>query len=118
VYTKAEVDRLLEHADEYMKIAITMGLQLGLREQELQHAEFSDIDHDHKTFRVRSKPQYKFKVKDSEERDVPIPSALLAMLDAWCKTRKHIRISARKQFSNRRWCVPQRRLIAGIRGHA
>jgi integrase len=88
VYTKAEVTALMTHADQYMKIALTMGMQLGLREQELMHAEFSDIDHDHKTFRVRSKPQYEFKVKDSEERDVPIPSALLALLDKWQTKRK------------------------------
>ncbi len=89
VYTKAETERLLEHADEYMRVAISMGLQLGLREQELMHAEFSDIDSEQKTFRVKSKAEYGFKVKDSEERDVPIPSSLLTMLNAWHQKRKH-----------------------------
>jgi integrase len=88
-YTKAETQALLQHADDYMRVAITMGLHLGLREQELMHAEFSDIHRDDKTFRVCSKPAYGFKVKDSEERDVPISSALFALLDEWQHKRKH-----------------------------
>jgi integrase len=87
-YEKAETEALLKHADDYMRVAISMGLQLGLREQELMHAEWSDVHKEDKTFRVRSKSAYNFKVKDSEERDVPIPSALLKLLDAWQHGRK------------------------------
>ena len=88
IYTKEDSQKLLAHADEYMRVVITMGLQLGLREQELQFAEWSDIDHEHRTFRVQSKPDLGFKVKDSEQRDVPIPSSLLALLDKWQSKRK------------------------------
>ncbi len=87
-YTKAETDSMLHHADDYMRVAITIGLQLGLREQEMMHAEFNDVHKEDKTFRVRSKPAYGFKVKDSEERDVPIPSALFKLLDEWQHKRK------------------------------
>jgi integrase len=87
-YTKQEIDALLKHADEYMRVVISVGVQLGLREQEMQFAEFSDIDREHLTFRVKSKPAYGFKVKDSEQRDVPVPSKLLAVLDKWQKKRK------------------------------
>jgi len=33
--------------------------------------------------RVSSKPKYGFRVKDSEERDVPLPDDLLAELEKW-----------------------------------
>lgn len=88
IYTKEETQRLLQHADDYMQVVISMGLQLGLREQELMHAEFSDIDREHRTFRVQSKPAYGFKVKDSEQRDVPIPLSLFKLLDAWQQKKK------------------------------
>src|SRR5580704_9230692 len=47
-------------------------LKLGLRDQEVQFAEFTDISCDESVFRVRSKPKFDFTVKDYEERDIPI----------------------------------------------
>ncbi len=85
-YTKVETDALLKYADDYMTVCISMALQLGLREQELMHAEFSDIQHDG-TFRVQSKPEYDFVVKKQIQRDVPIPSTLIALLKTWKSTR-------------------------------
>jgi len=86
-YTKAETDALLAHASDYMRVVICLGLQLGLRDQEMMHSEFGDIDGDHRTFRVKSKPVYGFRVKDAEERDVPIPLPLLAIMDKWRESR-------------------------------
>jgi integrase len=63
-----------------MRIAIELGLMCGLRDQEIQHLEWSDIRWSDSTLRVTSKPHWKFKIKDSEERDVPIPSVLLRHL--------------------------------------
>ena len=83
VYTKVETDALLDHADEYMRVAIILGLRLGLREQEIAAAEWSDIDREHRTFRVQSKPHRNFVVKDKEERDVPIPLDVLDVLTRW-----------------------------------
>lgn len=90
IYTEAEEDALLKHSDEYMRVAITMGTQLGLREQELMHAEWSDIKREGKgtIFLVQSKPAYGFNVKDKEQREVTIPSELLTMLDKWQRKRK------------------------------
>jgi integrase len=96
VYTRAELDALMQHADEYMRVVIAMGTKLGLREQELMHAEWADIDREQRVFRVKSKPAYDFKVKDSEQRDAPITGALMDVLTAWHSTR------------------PQSKLILGI----
>jgi integrase len=88
IYKKSETDALLKHADDYMRVAISMGLQLGLREQELMHAEYSDFNHEDKTFLVQSKPAYGFKVKDKEQRNVPVQSALLTLIEKWKRKRK------------------------------
>jgi integrase len=63
-----------------MRLVIELGLKLGLRDQELAHAEWSDIDWHDSVYRVRSKPQMEFTVKDCEERDIPISSDLLRSL--------------------------------------
>jgi hypothetical protein len=42
--------------------------------------EWTDIDWQHSTLRVTSKPHWKFRIKDSEERDIPIPASLLDQL--------------------------------------
>jgi integrase len=54
-----------------------------LRDQEIQFSEFTDITWDESVYRVRSKPQYKFTVKDYEERDIPIPLDFRAQLNEW-----------------------------------
>jgi integrase len=68
-----------------MKIAILIALELGLRDQELQHAEFSDINREHRTFRVRGKPKWDFHVKAYEQRDIPILDDLFEELMTWEK---------------------------------
>ena len=82
-YSRDQVSTLLAEAEPYMRMAILMGLKLGLRDGELIHAEFSDINRAEKTFRVRGKPQWGFKVKTHEQRDVPVPDDVLAELDIW-----------------------------------
>jgi integrase len=63
-----------------------LATQERIREQELVHLEWADIDWDGKVLRVRNKPQYDFKVKDSEQRDIPIPSDVLSALKKRRKT--------------------------------
>lgn len=83
IYTPEEIAAILTATDEYLRIVIELGLKLGLREQEISHAEFGDVNEKDHTFRVQSKPRYKFRVKDSEQRDIPIPTDLLARLKEW-----------------------------------
>ena len=91
IYSRDQVTTLLGEADPHMTMVINIAWKCGLREQELMYLEFSDIDlHDH-TLRVKGKEEYGFKVKDSEQRDVPIMDDLFAALVAWKK--KHPRQS-------------------------
>lgn len=80
VYGREEIGAILAAADEYMRLVIELGLKCGLREQEIMHLEWADINFTDSLLRVRSKPLYSFKVKDSEERDLPVPKDLLQSL--------------------------------------
>ncbi len=83
IYTPVEIGKILEAADDYMRIVIEMGLKLGLRDQEIVHAEWADIDWQESVFRVQGKPASNFRVKDSEQREIPIPTDLLTRLRKW-----------------------------------
>jgi integrase len=86
-YTSEQIKALFASL-KTMKKAVTYktALQCGLREQELMHVEWPDIDWEAKTLRVRSKPKYQFKVKDSEERDLPLTDDLVDLLREYEKT--------------------------------
>lgn len=87
IYEPQEIGSLLKaaqaNADEYMVLIIKLGLACGLREMEIVHIEWADIHWTDKVLRVQGKPAWGFKVKDSEQRDVPIPDDLLAHLRMW-----------------------------------
>ena len=82
VYTAEQITAILKAADPYMKLVIGLALKCGLREQELVFLEWSDISEHDKVLRVQGKDEYGFKVKDSEQREIPIPDDLLEELIA------------------------------------
>ena len=90
IYTSDEISTILGAADGYMSLAIGLALKCGLREQELIHLEWTDIDEKAGVLRIRGKTKYGFQVKDSEQRDVPIPADLLAELKAWRAAHKRM----------------------------
>jgi integrase len=81
IYTSDEISGVLGAADSYMQLVIGLALKCGLRDQEIMHLEWSDIHRRDRILRVSSKPCYGFRVKDSEERDVPVPDDLLEELE-------------------------------------
>jgi integrase len=82
VYSDREIESLLSAADSYLGLAIELGYMCGLREQEIQFLEWSDINWHDRVVRVQGKTHWGFRVKDSEQRDVPIPNDLLHSLKA------------------------------------
>lgn len=86
-YNDGQMESLRAVCDDYMRLAIDMAQQMGLRYQELIHAEWSDLKacmftvkgHNYKG----TSRGYEFKVKDKEQRTVPVNSALCARLQAW-----------------------------------
>jgi integrase len=82
-YTSEELTSILAAADGHMRLVLLMGLKMGLRELEIAHAEWTDVNWAECTFRVQGKARWNWKVKDSEARDVPCPSDLMAAFKAW-----------------------------------
>jgi integrase len=87
IYTSAQIKRLLEKADAFMRIVVLLALKCGLREQELMYLEWADINLGEAVLQVRGKARWGFAVKDKEQREVPIPSDLIAKLRVWRKGR-------------------------------
>jgi integrase len=86
IYSTEQLSGLFSEADRYQKMVISLALKLGLRDQEVQFAEFGDIDWEGSVFRVLGKPKCGFTVKDYEQRDIPIPRDLLLELREWKST--------------------------------
>lgn len=92
IYTTEKVRSLLSSLQGYMRIAIGLGMMCGLREMEIAHVEWPDIDFSDKVLRVRGKPHWQFVIKDSEQRDLPIPDALLNDLESWRQKHGNVRL--------------------------
>jgi integrase len=86
-YTPKQTAAILAAADDYMRLVILMGLKLGLRELEIVYAEWSDVHWEDCVFRVTGKPHWKWKIKDAEMRDIPLPADVLKSLKA--RHKKH-----------------------------
>lgn len=86
-YDAGMMDALRNAADDYMRLAIDMAQQMGLRYQELIHAEWADLKDCMFTVRGKVRAGYTFKVKDKEQRNVPVNADLCARLSAWKESR-------------------------------
>jgi integrase len=71
---------------EYDRVFYKLLLTTGLREREAMHLEWPDIDVSQSTLKVESKPRWKHKIKDAEEREMPLSREMLAALQAYHKT--------------------------------
>jgi integrase len=88
IYTSDQTRGMLAAADPYMRICVLLGLKCGLRDQELMHLEFRDLNWEDKTLRVQAKEEWGFLPKAWEQRDIPIPEDLMEELHQWENTRK------------------------------
>lgn len=87
-YSDDELLKLFSASSERHRLIWRAYRQLGLREEELSFAFWCDVDFDHAVWKVRFKErgafwwnrELKWKSKDSEERDIPIPAGLLSEL--------------------------------------
>ncbi len=61
-------------------------LGTGFREQEVMYCSWANVDFAGKVLSVWSKPEYGFRVKDREERSVPVPDSLIESLAALKRT--------------------------------
>ncbi len=53
-------------------------LMTGMREQEVMHCSWADVNLSRSTITVRYKPEYGFSPKNYREREIPVPAKLSA----------------------------------------
>lgn len=86
VYTTEELRTFFGSIkDEHLYLIFEILLKCGLREQEAVYLTWENIDFATGILRVRSKPEFDFKIKDKEERDFPIPADLVSRLKSYRK---------------------------------
>jgi integrase len=81
-YTPAELKALFKACDAEERLVWEYFLWSGCREQEVSHAEWCDLDFTKNVLHVQPKPERNWKVKDREDRFVPIPPEVMAKLKA------------------------------------
>jgi len=79
-YTRDELNRLFAKCGASDKAAFAALLLTGLREQELCYLTWKDVDLKKDTIRVTGQGKEKFSPKDYEERVIPLPPDLVALL--------------------------------------
>jgi integrase/recombinase XerD len=80
IYTDDELNKFFETCTFEEALLGRFLLSTGVREQEAQYAEWSDVSFADNLFRVRAKPRLGFRPKDCEERILPMPPELVADL--------------------------------------
>lgn len=81
-YSEQEVEKLFAACTDDEKLLFQTFLFTGCREQEIQFLTYPDIDPSARTIAVRAKENLGFRIKDREERLIPVPQALLNALEA------------------------------------
>ncbi len=90
-YSPHVLEALIAAATAEERITFIFFLQLGMREREVMFAAWTDIDWGRNVFRVTEKTDVGFRIKDREERDIPIPPELMTALKSRWKVRNHLR---------------------------
>jgi integrase/recombinase XerD len=80
VYEKEELDVLFAKCDARERLWFEFFLMTGMREQEVMHCSWEDINLARGTVTVRYKPEYGFSPKNYREREIPIPAKLVTSL--------------------------------------
>jgi len=93
IYEPSELKAFFASLDEkYDKLLFDILLTTGLRERECMHLEWLDISFPRNTLQVKSKPRYGHKIKDSEEREMPLTKDLVKQLQAYRKEHPNVRL--------------------------
>jgi integrase/recombinase XerD len=80
IYEQEELDTLFESCDEEERLWFEFFLMTGMREQEVMHVCWSDVNFAAQTVRVSHKPQFNWAPKAYKEREIPLAGKLAASL--------------------------------------
>ena len=79
-YDADQLKALFAVANSEDRLLFEFFLGTGFREQEVMHCTWRNVDFKSKVITVTSKPEFGFRVKDKEERSVPVPDSLIEAL--------------------------------------
>lgn len=80
IYEDAELSKLFKACTMTEEARFKFYLMSGFRDAEGRFVTWRDIDFKHLAVRVTAKPHWGFQPKNWEEREVPVPQKLIAML--------------------------------------
>ena len=83
VYAREDLDKFFAACDEDERLWFEFFLMTGMREQEVMHATWADINLTRAVVTVRYKPEYGFSPKNYKGREIPIPNKLVQSLKKW-----------------------------------
>jgi len=83
IYEKEELNKLFKACDAEERLWFEFFLMTGMREQEVMHTYWSDVNLSAGTVRVTHKPDRGWTPKAYKEREIPIPARLTKSLKAW-----------------------------------
>jgi integrase len=83
VYEQEELNTLFAVCDGEERLWFEFFLMTGMREQEVMHTYWSDVNFAASTVRVTHKPDRGWTPKAYKEREIPIPIKLVKNLKAW-----------------------------------
>jgi integrase/recombinase XerD len=82
VYDQDQLARFFAVATSEDRLLFEFFLNTGLREQEVMHCTWADIDFKSNAVFVKAKPRFGFRVKNRKGRSVPVPDSLIESLAA------------------------------------
>ena len=85
VYEQSELDTLFAACDVEERLWFEFFLMTGMREQEVMHTYWSDINFTAHTVRVSHKPDRGWTPKAYKEREIPTPEKMVQQLKEWKK---------------------------------
>jgi integrase len=80
MYQPEDMEALFKACDPDERVRYMFFLLSGERDREVRHTSWSDIDFNGQCVRVTAKKQLRFKPKDKEEREIPVPQPLMQIL--------------------------------------
>jgi integrase len=99
-YDQVEIDALMKHADADQKDYLLFLLWSGFRDEEVQYLQYNDFHFRNSTVMVQVKPQFGWKPKDYEEREITLPTEVSKRLKDRMSRPQQYRDGIRKPADN------------------
>ncbi len=83
MYEREELENFFAACEEHERQWFEFFLMTGMREQEVMHSTWAELNMNRGVVKVRYKPEYGFSPKAYKGREIPIPNKLVQALKKW-----------------------------------